>query len=72
MPSESEMIKRVIERTHLDAVNPSGPAAKEKPFALNPTQGKGPPDPENVDYRYDPIAGTGEGSVSKPEGPSQI
>lgn len=74
MKGEREIILRSFRESHGSKDNQESysPLKRTAPAAANPTRGKPTTDPEAVDYRYSEEAGTGEGSVSQPEGPSQI
>jgi hypothetical protein len=70
MTSEREIVLRKFREAH-----EGEDAYKRLPHThtdpLNPFKGKQTTDPEAVDYRYQEEAGSGEGSVSQPEGPSE-
>ncbi len=73
MLTEGQVIERTLARAHAPALNVDEVnTPTERPMAMNPPHPLHVKDWEKIDYRHDDTAGTGEGSVSKPEGPSQI
>jgi len=66
LPSDSEALQAMIQRLHGKPVERSDQGYANKDHGAKVIDG------EDVDYRYDEIAGTGPGGLKKPEGPSQI
>jgi hypothetical protein len=71
MTSEREIVLRKFREAH-EGDGTYKHLTRSRTDSLNPFKGKQTTDPEAVDYRYQEEAGTGEGSVSQPEGPSEI